>query len=156
MNTDAEGRLILADALAYGATLKPDLMIDMATLTGACVVALGNEMSGLLGTDRRTIAQLIALGKEQGEFFWELPLFERYRAHMKSNVAHLKNIGRPQNAGTIIGGLFLSEFVPNEIRWVHIDIAGTAFTSDGWEYCPPGATGVPLRTMLALLASGVR
>ncbi len=152
MNTDAEGRLLLADALAYGATFKPDLMIDIATLTGACVVALGNEMSGLLGTDRKTIAQLIALGKEEGEFFWELPLFERYRAHMKSHIADLKNIGKPQNAGTIIGGLFLSEFVPKTTNWVHIDIAGTAFTSEGWDYCPPGATGVPLRTLLALLA----
>ncbi|MEO0020149.1 MAG: leucyl aminopeptidase [candidate division WOR-3 bacterium] len=153
MNTDAEGRLLLADALAYGATLKPDLMVDIATLTGACVVALGNECSGVLGTDQKTIERLINLGKEQGELFWQLPLIERYRSHMKSEVADLKNIGKPMNAGTIIGGLFLSEFVPKEINWVHIDIAGTAFTSEPRDYCPVGATGVPLRTLIAFLVS---
>ncbi len=152
-NTDAEGRLLLADTLAYGATLKPDLMVDIATLTGACVVALGNECSGVLGTDRKTIEQLINIGRREGENFWELPLFERYRSHMKSWVADLKNIGKPQNAGTIIGGLFLSEFVPREINWVHIDIAGTAFTSEHRDYCPVGATGVPLRTLIALASS---
>ncbi|MGQ9708638.1 MAG: leucyl aminopeptidase [bacterium] len=152
-NTDAEGRLILADALAYGATFKPDLMIDIATLTGACVVALGNECSGVLGTDHRTIERLINLGRSTGEYFWELPLFGRYRPHMKSEIADLKNIGKPQNAGTIIGGLFLSEFVPREINWVHIDIAGTAFASEPRDYCPVGATGVPLRTLIALIKS---
>ncbi|NPV14452.1 leucyl aminopeptidase [candidate division WOR-3 bacterium] len=155
MNTDAEGRLILADALAYGATLKPDLMIDIATLTGACVVALGNEISGVLGTDEKTIARLIAIGKEMGEYFWQLPLFERYRSHMKSGVADFKNIGKPQNAGTIIGGLFLSEFVPKTVPWVHIDIAGTAYTNEDRDYCPAGATGVPLRTLIALFAGTI-
>lgn len=156
MNTDAEGRLILADALAYGATLKPDLMIDIATLTGACVVALGNEISGVLGTDEKTIARLIAIGKEMGEYFWQLPLFERYRSHMKSGVADFKNIGKPQNAGTIIGGLFLSEFVPKTVPWVHIDIAGTAYTGESRDYYPAGATGVPLRTLIALLCRNNR
>jgi leucyl aminopeptidase len=156
LNTDAEGRLILADALAYGATLKPDLMIDIATLTGACVVALGNEISGVLGTDEKAIAQLIALGKEMGEYFWQLPLFERYRAHMKSRVADLKNIGKPQNAGTIIGGLFLSEFVPKTVPWLHIDIAGTAWTGEERDYYPAGATGVPLRTLIAFLCRNNR
>jgi len=155
VNTDAEGRLLLADALAYGSTLKPDLLIDIATLTGACVVALGDELSALLGNDQRTIDRLIALGKEQGEWFWQLPLVERYRAHMKSKVADLKNIGKPQNAGTIIGGLFLSEFVAEGVKWVHIDIAGTAFISaePAWDYCPVGATGVPLRTIIQLIRS---
>ncbi|MEO0079897.1 MAG: leucyl aminopeptidase [candidate division WOR-3 bacterium] len=153
VNTDAEGRLILADALAYGSTLKPDLMIDIATLTGACVIALGDEFSALLGNDQRTIERLIALGKEQGEFFWQLPLVERYKAHMRSKVADLKNIGKPRNAGTIIGGLFLSEFVAPGVKWVHIDIAGTAFISrePAWDYCPVGATGVPLRTIIGLI-----
>lgn len=150
-NTDAEGRLILADALAYGATFKPVLMVDIATLTGACVVALGNECAGLMGTDQETIEQLITLGREQGELFWQLPLIESYRAHMKSTVADLKNIGKPMNAGTIIGGLFLSEFVPQGTNWVHIDIAGVAFTTEARDYCPPGATGVPLRTLIALM-----
>ncbi|MGB9741972.1 MAG: leucyl aminopeptidase [candidate division WOR-3 bacterium] len=150
-NTDAEGRLLLADALAYGATFKPDLMIDIATLTGACVVALGNECAGVMGSDAGTISQLLRLGREQGELFWELPLIERYRAHMKSTVADLKNIGKPMNAGTIIGGLFLSEFVPKGTNWVHIDIAGTAFTTEPRDYFPAGATGIPLRTLIALL-----
>lgn len=153
MNTDAEGRLILADALAYGATLQPDLMIDIATLTGACVVALGNEISGAMGTDEKTMKQLVTLGRETGERFWQLPLFEGYRSHLKSRVADLKNIGKPQNAGTIIGGLFLSEFVPGSVPWVHIDIAGTAWASEDGGYIPAGATGVPLRTLIALLTS---
>jgi len=151
-NTDAEGRLILADALAFGSSLKPDLMIDVATLTGACVVALGDEYSALLGTDQRMIERIKAVGKEQGEFFWQLPLVERYRSHLKSHVADLKNIGKPQNAGTIIGGLFLQEFVDKAVPWVHIDIAGAAFTRDGLDYTRPGATGTPVRTLIALLA----
>ncbi|MGQ9678040.1 MAG: leucyl aminopeptidase [bacterium] len=153
LNTDAEGRLILADALAYGATLNPDLMIDIATLTGACVVALGNEISGVMGTDERTINRLLTLGEEQGERFWRLPLFEGYRSHLKSRVADLKNIGKPQNAGTIIGGLFLSEFVPGSLPWIHIDIAGTAWAGEDGEFTPAGATGVPLRTLIALLSA---
>jgi leucyl aminopeptidase len=152
VNTDAEGRLILADALAYGSELKPDLMIDIATLTGACVVALGDEYSALLGTDQRTIARLMALGRRQGEWFWQLPLAGQYKAHMKSTVADVKNIGKPQNAGTIIGGLFLQEFVAEGVPWVHIDIAGASFCREpGWDYCVPGGTGVPLRTLIALL-----
>ncbi|MEO0020942.1 MAG: leucyl aminopeptidase [candidate division WOR-3 bacterium] len=152
-NTDAEGRLLLADVLAYGATFKPELMIDIATLTGACVVALGNECAGVLGTDQQTINRLIALGKDHGELFWQLPLIENYRSHMKSTVADLKNIGKPMNAGTIIGGLFLSEFVPKNSNWVHIDIAGVAFTTEARDYCPAGATGVPARTLIALLVN---
>ncbi|MEO0085761.1 MAG: leucyl aminopeptidase [candidate division WOR-3 bacterium] len=151
-NTDAEGRLILADALAYGSTLKPDLMIDVATLTGACVVALGDEYSALLGTDQRTIERIMAVGKEQGEFFWQLPLVERYRLHLKSHVADLKNIGKPQNAGTIVAGLFLQEFVDKAVPWVHVDIAGAAFSREGLDYSRPGATGTPVRTLIALLA----
>ncbi len=151
VNTDAEGRLLLADALAFGSNLKPDLMIDIATLTGACVVALGQEVSGVMGNDQRTIEKLIAIGREQGELFWQLPLVDRYRAHLQSPIADLKNIGKPQNAGTIIGGLFLSEFVAKGVKWVHIDIAGTAWTAEGWDYVPPGATGVPLRTLIEFL-----
>ncbi len=153
LNTDAEGRLILADALAYGSKLEPDLMIDMATLTGACVVALGDEYSALLGTDRKTINRLIELGKEQGEFFWQLPLPERYRSHIKSKVADIKNIGKPRIAGTIVAGLFLQEFVDKKVPWVHIDIAGPAFTKEDWDYTRTGGTGVPLRTLAAFLST---
>ncbi len=153
LNTDAEGRLILADALAYGSGLKPDLMLDLATLTGACVVAVGDEYSALLGTDRKTINRLIKLGSEQGEFFWQLPLPKRYRAHIKSKVADIKNIGKPRIAGTITAGLFLQEFVDKGIPWVHIDIAGPAFTKEDWDYARAGGTGVPVRTLAALLRS---
>lgn len=151
ISTDAEGRHLLADCLAYGSTLKPDLMIDMATLTGACVIALGDEYSALLGTDQRTINRLIAVGKQQGEFFWQLPLPDRYKLHLKSNVADMKHTGKSRVAGTIAAGLFLKEFVADGVPWVHIDIAGPSFTHEGWDYAPAGATGVPLRTIAALL-----
>jgi leucyl aminopeptidase len=151
ISTDAEGRHLLADCLAYGSTLKPDLMIDMATLTGACVVALGDEYSALLGTDRRTIDRLISIGKQQGEFFWQLPLPDRYKSHLKSKVADMKHTGKPRVAGTITAGLFLKEFVAEGTPWVHIDIAGPSFTKEDWDYAPAGATGVPVRTIAGLL-----
>ncbi len=152
ISTDAEGRLVLADALAYACEqFKPDLIVDIATLTGACVVALGDEYSALLGTDRAAIQRIIKLGLEVDEFFWELPLVKRYREHIKSKVADIKNTGKPGIAGTIAAGLFLQEFVAEGTPWVHIDIAGPSFTKEGWEYTPAGATGVPLRTMIALV-----
>jgi len=151
ISTDAEGRHLLADSLAYGSTLKPDLMIDIATLTGACVVALGDEYSGVMGTDQRTIDRLASIGKGQGEFFWQLPLPDRYKSHLKSKVADMKHTGKPGVAGTIVAGLFLKEFVGEGVPWVHIDIAGPSFTKEDWDYAPAGATGVPVRTIAALL-----
>ncbi|MBN2466029.1 leucyl aminopeptidase [candidate division WOR-3 bacterium] len=151
ISTDAEGRHLLADCLAYGSTLKPDLMIDMATLTGACVIALGDEYSALLGTDQHAIDRLISVGLKQGEFFWQLPLPDRYKSHLKSKIADLKHIGKPRVAGTIAAGLFLQEFVGEGIPWVHIDIAGPSFTSEERDYTPAGATGVPVRTIAAFL-----
>jgi len=151
ISTDAEGRHLLADCLAFGSTLKPDLMIDIATLTGACVVALGDEYSGLMGTDQRAIDRLISVGKRHGEFFWQLPLPDRYKSHMKSKVADMKHTGKAGVAGTVIAGLFLKEFVDDGIPWVHIDTAGPSFTKEDWDYTPAGATGVPLRTIAALL-----
>ncbi len=151
ISTDAEGRHLLADCLAFGSTLKPDVMIDIATLTGACVVALGDEYSALLGTDQRTIDRLISVGRQAGEFFWQLPLPDRYKSHLKSKVADLKHIGKPGVAGTITAGLFLKEFVEEGVPWVHIDIAGPSFTKEDWDYAPAGATGVPLRTIAAFI-----
>jgi leucyl aminopeptidase len=151
ITTDAEGRHLLADCLAYGSTLKPDLMIDIATLTGACVVALGDDISGLLGTDQRTIDKLIRLGKAEGEYFWQLPLFDRYKSQLKSKVADVKHVGKTGVAGTITAGLFLKEFVGEGIPWVHIDIAGPSFTKEDWDYIATGGTAVPLRTIAALL-----
>ncbi len=153
ISTDAEGRLVLADALAWGSELKPDLMVDIATLTGACVVALGDEYSALLGTSQPAIDRFIKLGLEQGEFYWQLPLPDRYKSHIRSSIADMKNTGKPMNAGTISAGLFLKEFVAEGVPWVHIDIAGPSFTKEGWDYVPVGATGVPLRTMVALCRS---
>jgi leucyl aminopeptidase len=153
ISTDAEGRHLLADCLAYGSTLKPDVMLDVATLTGACVVALGDEYSALLGTDQKTIDKLIRLGRNQGEFFWQLPLPDRYRAQLKSKVADLKHIGKPGSGGTITAGLFLKEFVAEGVPWVHFDIAGPSFTKEDWDYTPTGATGIPVRTLVAFLRS---
>jgi len=154
LNTDAEGRLILADALAYGAALKPDLIIDMATLTGACVVALGAQITGVLGTAAKTIQKLTALGRQTGENFWELPLFEAYRDWGKSRIADLNNVGKPGQAGTIFAGLFLQEFVAG-VPWIHLDIAGTSWVEPADEkgYLTAGGTGVPIRTLFALLAA---
>jgi leucyl aminopeptidase len=154
LNTDAEGRLILADALAYGAALKPDLLIDLATLTGACVVALGPQITGVLGTAAKQIQKLTQLGRATGENFWELPLFEAYRDWGKSRIADLNNIGKPGQAGTIFAGLFLQEFVA-DVPWIHLDIAGTSWVEPGDEkgYLTAGGTGVPIRTLLALLAT---
>jgi leucyl aminopeptidase len=150
LNTDAEGRLILADGLSYGAKLKPDLMIDLATLTGACVVALGTQITGALGTAAPQIAKLVAMGPETGEYFWELPLFEDYREALKSKVADINNTGKPGSAGTISAGLFLKEFVA-DVPWIHLDIAGTAFIEDEKGYLSPGGTGVPIRSLFALM-----
>ncbi|MDO8618100.1 MAG: leucyl aminopeptidase [Candidatus Uhrbacteria bacterium] len=125
LNTDAEGRVTLADALSYAATLKPDVMIDLATLTGACVVALGEDISGLMSNDRKLAERLLLAAKQSGEGLWELPLFEPYQELIKSKVGDIKNIGG-RSAGAITAGLFLSHFV-NKIPWAHLDIAGPAY-----------------------------
>ncbi len=151
MNTDAEGRLVLADGLAYGAESSPDALIDIATLTGAQVVALGNKVSGLMGTDSALVEDLLAAAKSSGEGLWELPLVEDYRDHLKSNVADLKNIGKAGEAGTIVAALFLKEFTAG-LPWAHLDIAGPAFSDDGdGFYTPRGGTGVPVRTLVRFL-----
>jgi leucyl aminopeptidase len=149
LNTDAEGRLVLADALSYGSRLKPDVMIDMATLTGAAIVALGNEVTAALG-DQKVVDALKAAGEMTGEKFWQLPLVPEYKDHIKSRLADMKNIGRAGQAGTIIGGLFLQEFVDN-VPWVHLDIAGPSFLSGETGYLAAGATGIPVRTILNYL-----
>jgi leucyl aminopeptidase len=153
MNTDAEGRLVLADALAYGAESKPDAMIDVATLTGAQIVALGMSISALMGSDEDLLTDLEAAGKQAGEQLWRLPLPPEYAEHLKSEVADLKNIGKPTQAGTIIGGLFLKEFTDG-VPWAHLDIAGPAFSEEGDSaYTPRGATGAGVRTLLAYLSA---
>jgi leucyl aminopeptidase len=148
LNTDAEGRLLLADALAYAATRKPDRIVDFATLTAAVNSALGSRYAAILGTDRSLVADCIAAGAEADERLWELPLVPEYRRDIDSPVADLKNIGEGQ-ASTIIGGLFLREFT-GDVPWAHIDFASTGFSS-GFACHPVGATGFGVRTMLRYL-----
>lgn len=148
LNTDAEGRLTLADALSYAQTLKPKPteMIDVATLTGACLVALGDGISAALGNSRPMIQAVIEAGKRAGENFWELPLHEDYRDLIKSDIADLKNIGGSYG-GTITAALFLSEFVDGT-SWTHLDIAGPAWSEKDGGYFTKGGTGVAVRTLL--------
>ncbi|HSQ76672.1 MAG TPA: leucyl aminopeptidase [Bacteroidota bacterium] len=148
-NTDAEGRLILADALAYAGRYKPDLLLDLATLTGAVVVALGHVATGMMGTSTTAMQQLSKAGERTYERVWELPLFEEYEKLIKSDIADVKNVGG-RWAGTITGALFLKQFI-NAFPWVHLDIAGTAILEEAGEYCPRGASGVGVRLLIDFL-----
>ncbi len=150
MNTDAEGRLILADALTLAAAEKPDCMINLATLTGACVVALGHELAGLFSNDDELAERLAACGRDAGEGLWRLPLAAEYREDIKSNVADIKNVGGG-SAGAITAALFLQEFV-GEVPWAHLDIAGPAFASKEHLMHSKGGTGFGVRTLLNLLS----
>lgn len=152
-NTDAEGRLILADALALAAQQDPQAIVDMATLTGAVVIALGSKVAGIMGNDSRLLNAIQAAGKRADEAYCELPLVEDYKENIKGNIAELLNISKARGeAGSIIGGLFLQEFVDGK-PWAHLDIAGTAFWSGEGPYGPKGATGSPVRTLLEWLGS---
>ncbi|MBI2353648.1 MAG: leucyl aminopeptidase [Deltaproteobacteria bacterium] len=149
-NTDAEGRLILCDALHYArTTYKPAVMIDLATLTGACVVALGHEASGLMGNDRRLVESLKRAAERCGERVWELPLWDEYGETMKSDIADLKNSGS-RDGGSITAGWFLKQFV-GKTRWAHLDIAGTAWSDKARPCSPKGATGVGVRLLIEYL-----
>ena len=153
LNTDAEGRLVLSDALAYACSKKPDVVIDIATLTGACVIALGHKISAVMTNTPALFKALKAAGEQSGEKFWELPLEKEYQPDVKSKIADVQNIGKRRGeAGTIIGGLFLQEFV-DERPWAHLDIAGPSWTDSDQPYCPTGATGHPVRTLLHYLQS---
>jgi leucyl aminopeptidase len=146
LNTDAEGRLILADALAYLSEKNPRVIIDCATLTGACMIALGEDIWGVMGNDRGLIRDVLAAGEATGEQGWELPLWERYREKITSPVADVKNVG-DRWGGAITAALFLSEFV-GDTPWCHLDVAGTAFHEKPGDYWPRGATGSPARTVI--------
>ena len=146
LNTDAEGRLILADALAYLAEKKPRVMIDCATLTGACMIALGEDIWGVMGNDRDLIRDILAAGDATGEKGWELPLWDRYREKISSSVADVRNVG-DRWGGAITAALFLSEFV-GDTPWCHLDVAGTAYHEKPGDYWPKGATGSPARTII--------
>jgi leucyl aminopeptidase len=149
ISTDAEGRLTLADVLSYiNAKVKAKRMVDVATLTGACVIALGNVASAILGNNQALIDRVIQAGKEAGEKSWQLPLFEEYKEQNKSEVADIKNTGgRP--AGTITAAYFLAEFA-GDTPWVHMDIAGVDLSEKECKCLVKGATGIPVRTLVNL------
>ena len=151
LNTDAEGRLVLADALSLASEAKPDAIIDLATLTGACMVALGNEYAGLMGTDTDLADQLLQASEETGENVWQLPLPASYRSQLESEVADIKNIGSGPYGGAITAGLFLKEFVAEGIPWAHLDIAGPAFADAPWGNHPKGGTGFGVRLLLRFI-----
>jgi len=146
INTDAEGRLILADAVSYAKKLGATRVIDMATLTGAVSIALGDVNTGLLGTDQELINEIIESGREVGEKFWQLPLDKEYSKQIKSDIADIKNVGG-RKAGTITAAAFIKEFADG-ISWAHLDIAGTAWGDDAKPFRAKGPTGVAVRTLL--------
>jgi leucyl aminopeptidase len=151
-NTDAEGRITLADALCYARErVQPDEMIDLATLTGACVVALGPQCAGLLANDQALARRLLGAAEAAGERVWQLPLIDEYREGLKSDVADINNVGQ-RGGGAITAALFLKEFA-GETPWAHFDIAGPAFTERDTPLAPKGATGVAVRTLLAYLTA---
>ncbi len=152
LNTDAEGRLILADALALASEGEPDAIVDLATLTGACMVALGDRIAGILGTDDDLIEQLCDAAHNSGEQLWPLPLPPEYRKLIDSSVADVKNIGG-RYGGTLTAGLFLKEFVGEGIPWVHLDIAGPAFSDEVDAEIGKGGTGFGVRTLIEWLSN---
>lgn len=149
LNLDAEGRLILADALDYACEKKPDLMIDVATLTGGVLYAVGEIYSAVVGNDQPLIDRVLAASKTAGDPMWQLPLEQEYKKGFKSGPAELRNIGKT-SASTISGALFLEEFVGGN-RWAHLDIAASSWTDDDRPYTPKGGTGAPVRTFCELL-----
>ena len=149
LNTDAEGRLVLADALALASREKPDAVIDLATLTGSCRAALGTLFAGVMGNDERLVAKLIEAGRAASEPLWQLPLVREYREDLKSPIADLKNVGG--EAGAITAGLFLEEFVDG-VPWAHLDIAGPAFTEKDLLHAPRGGTGFGVRLLVRYLS----
>jgi len=149
LNTDAEGRLILADALTWAGRFEPAAIIDLATLTGACIIALGHHASAVLGNNQGLVRQLLTAGERSGERLWQLPLWDDYRQQLKSKVADLKNIGG-RAAGTITAAAFLGAFVEKQ-RWAHIDIAGTAWKDQEEDYRSFGGTGVGVRLLIDFL-----
>ncbi|BFM38854.1 leucyl aminopeptidase [Synechocystis sp. LKSZ1] len=145
-NTDAEGRLTLADALVFAEKLGVDAIVDLATLTGACIVALGDDIAGLWGTDDGLTEQLLKAAKSVGEKFWPMPLEDKYFEGLKSNIADMKNTG-PRSGGSITAALFLKQFV-EKTPWVHLDVAGPVWTEKTAGVNNAGATGFPVRTLV--------
>jgi leucyl aminopeptidase len=149
VNTDAEGRLVLADLLSYVRRFKPSAVIDAATLTGACVIALGHTATAVLGIDQSLVDEVLVAADRSGERGWQLPLWDDYTDLIKSDVADIKNSGgRP--GGAITAAAFLREFA-EEYPWVHLDVAGTAYSESDLGFIPKGPTGVPVGTFVEFL-----
>jgi leucyl aminopeptidase len=152
-NTDAEGRLTLADALVYACKLEPDAVVDLATLTGACVIALGEEIAGLWSPSDGLADALLDAGSRGGENLWRMPLRASYREGLKSGLADMKNTG-PRPGGSITAALFLQDFVTPAVSWAHLDIAGTVWSDKGRGLDPAGATGFGVRTLVNWVCAG--
>ncbi len=152
LNTDAEGRLILADALSMAAEKKPDMIIDLATLTGACVVALGEKIAGVMANDETVSERVLAASKRAGESMWPLPLPKEYRKLIDSEIADMKNIGSGGYAGALTAGLFLQEFVA-DVPWAHLDIAGPSRAAADDGHARRGGTGFGVRTLIELVST---
>ena len=154
INTDAEGRLILADGIAYAKKLGATRIIDLATLTGAVSIALGDVNTGIMGTDQKLIDEFIEAGKEVGEKFWQLPLDKEYTKQIKSDIADIKNVGG-RKAGTITAAAFLKEFADGT-SWAHLDIAGTAWGDEAKPFRSKGPTGIAVRTLIHFIERAAR
>jgi leucyl aminopeptidase len=152
LNTDAEGRVVLADTLDVAIEQKPRAMVDLATLTGACMVALGTEVAGMMTNHQETCDQISASANTEGEPVWQLPMFKSYDEKIKSKVADIKNIGEGRWAGAITAAKFLENFV-GEVPWVHIDIAGPAFAESPKPYRDAGGTGYLVRSLVRWIES---
>jgi leucyl aminopeptidase len=153
LNTDAEGRLVLADGLARSGADGPDLIVDIATLTGAATVALGRRTTGVMGSTGPLAAEVAAVMREAGEPAWAMPLPEELRKGLDSPVADLANVSGDRNGGMLVAGLFLREFVPDRVAWAHLDIAGPAFNdSSAYGYTPKGGTGAAVRALVQIAA----
>ena len=152
LNTDAEGRLVLADCLDYACDLKPDFIVDAATLTGACLVALGTEVCALLSNDDKFAKKVLSSAKSSDEYMWQLPIIPEWENAMKSKIADLKNIGGGRFAGTATAAAFLKNFIKDDIKWVHLDIAGACTDQKHLPYCPEtGGSGLIVRSLHHLL-----
>jgi leucyl aminopeptidase len=152
LNTDAEGRLILADGLSLASEAKPDAIIDLATLTGAAMASLGKDYAALMSNNDALASQVEAAAENAGELLWRMPLPGRYRKLLDSPIADMKNIGGPYG-GAITAALFLQEFVADGIPWAHLDIAGPAFSDSVTETGPKGGTGYGVRTLVSLITN---
>jgi leucyl aminopeptidase len=153
LNTDAEGRLVMADAIVRAGEEKPAAIVDIATLTGAALVALGSRVYGVMSNDDAISEDILLAAERAGEQAWPMPLPEELRKSLDSDIADLSNIG-DRNGGMLVAGLFLKEFVPSGVPWAHLDVAGPAWNEgEAFGYTPKGGTGVPVRTLVEWLSS---